>query len=161
MPKINNIDLPTVTVSGADPDALSSKLATEKMPVEAMVETIVYLIREREKADALKVAEDVLRGRIMAHYAALPESLRGSVRTEVGLVTYADGGETVKAKDRDLIVESLTAEQLRISYIPDLKALETILKKDAFDRLVTRSPSAARITIRPNRGSTDYSELDY
>lgn len=161
MPKFGHIDLPVVTLGGGDPDAIAAKLTTSNMPVEAMVEVLIYCKREREKADALSVIEDVLRGRILAAYETMPPEKRETTRTEVGMVTYTAAGETVSIVDRDTVVESLTQEQLRITYKPDMAALKTILKPDAYERLIKRTPKKASITVRDNPGASGYTEIDF
>jgi len=160
MPKIGDIDLPTVTVSDHDCDKIAGQLATKNMPIEAMLEAVIYLKREREKADALAVIEEVLRGRLSSIYANIPEDQRTTRRTKVGMVTYTAPGKKRELIDRDKAIELLTPEQIRITYKPDLKALETILKKADLDRLTKEVDVPSRITIRDTSG-TEFEELDF
>lgn len=162
MPSINGLELPTVKVdTPVDIDKLTAKLAGMPLPVEAMIELVIYLKREQDKAAVLAEVETVVRGRIAAAYEKLPAADRDTRRTEVGLVTYTEAGEKVELKDRDFTVENLTTDQIRITYKPDIKALETILKPDEFNRHVKRSPTSAKITLRETKGSKDYHELDF
>lgn len=163
MPSINGISLPTVEVKvgNMDCDQIAAKLADEKMPMEAMIEIAIFLKREREKAEAIKVIEDVMRGRIDKLYEKLPKDSRETRRTEVGMITYTEEGEKIELRDRDFTVENLTQEQLRITYKPDLKALETILKPKDFERHIKRSKKPASTTLRDIKGSSDYQELDF
>lgn len=161
MPKFGDIDLPTVTVSDHDCDKIAGQLANKNMPIEAMLEIAIYCKREREKGEALKVIEDVMRGRIEAIYSGLPEDQRTTRRTQVGMVTYTAAGEKRELIDRDAAIEQLTPEQIRITYKPDLKALETILKKDALERITKVVPTPARITVRDNPAGTAYDEIDF
>jgi len=163
MPSLNGIPLPRIVIEqdGAfDCDQIAAKLADAKLPVEAMLEALIYFKRERERVEALAPIEQVLRGRIDAHYEKLSEDHRETLRTEVGMATYLDGPDKIELKDRDFTVENLTAEQLRISYKPDLKALQTILKPEEFERHVTRSKGKPRLTIRATK-SDEYTELDF
>lgn len=161
MPKIDDIDLPVVSLSDHDADLIAAKLADKTMPIEAMIEVAIYIKREREKANALEVIEKVMRGRIEKAYADLKPEQRETRRAEVGMVTYTDAGEKIVARDRDFIIENLTDEQIRITYQPDLKALATILKKDHLERLTKKEATKSRITLRDIPASDDYSELDY
>jgi len=160
MPKIGNITLPTVTLSGQDPADVAALLKDKNMPLEAMVEVAIYCKREREKAEALAPIEDLMRARLKKAYAAMPPEKRVTTRTEVGMLTYTAEAETITLKDRDKTVEMLTDEQIRITYKPDLKALKTIMKPAEFNRHVTRGKSDPKITLRDNRASDEYSELD-
>lgn len=162
MPKINDLPLPSVKVTAPmDLEVLASKLGAEPMSPEAMVETIIYLRREMAKATALAVVEAALRDKLAATYAALPPEKRETRRCNVGLATYSEGGEKVELIDRDKTVETLTTEQLRITYKADLAALQTILKPDAFNRLVKRTPKPPVLTVREQKGSEAYEELDF
>lgn len=161
MPSFNKIELPVVTLSNHDCDKISAQLAGMPMPLEAMIELVIYIKRQREKVDALAIIEDVMRGKIKDLYAKLPEADRKTVRTEVGMVTMSAPGEKVELKDRDTTVESLTTEQLRITYKPDLKALETILKKDAFERLITRTPTKGVMAVKDIPASEVFHEIDF
>lgn len=162
MPKINELDLPTVSISMGDNALTSLKVALEKepMPVEAMIEVAIYLKREKAKVDALSALEEVMRARIDKFYSNLPEASRETRRTEVGMITYSGPGEKVELKDRDFTVQGLTAEQLRITYKPDLKAMQTILKPAEFERHVKRVKTKASTTLR-DTNSGEYSELDF
>lgn len=161
MPKFGDIELPTVTLSDHDCDKIAGQLSSKNMPIEAMLEIAIYCKREREKADALTVIEQVMRGRIEAIYADLPEDQRVTRRVQVGMVTYTAPGEKRELIDRDAAIEQLTPEQIRITYKPDLKALETILKKDQLERITKVVPTSARITVRDNSAGNAYDELDF
>lgn len=162
MPKLHGIPLPTVVLnSEIGLSELEDKLTLQPMSPEAMVEAIVYLQRQMEIASELRPLVDVLRSRLMEVYEALPEDKRETRRTPVGMATYTDGGTKAELIDRDATVESLTPDQLRASYKPDMKALEVMLTKDAFERLVKRTPVPPRITVRDNRSSADYEELEF
>jgi hypothetical protein len=126
MPKINKLELPTVTLdmTGDEIEALSAKLATEPMSPEGMIETAIYLRRQIEKAEDLNEAVKVLAGRLKAFYGSLKPEQRDTRRVKVGMATYTEAGEKIELKDRDFTVENLTAEQLRITYKPDLKSME-------------------------------------
>ena len=160
MPKIGNITLPSVTVTGQDPQEVADLLKEKNMPLEAMVEVAIYCKREREKAEALSVIEDLMRARLKKAYADMKPEKRVTTRAEVGMLTYTAEGETIALKDRDKTVEMLTEEQLRITYKPDLKALETILKAADFNRHVTRGKSAPKITLRDTKDNNEYHEID-
>lgn len=162
MPSFDNLPLPEVNLSAPmDIDALAAKLADHPMAPEAMIELIVYFKREREKAAALSEIEEVLRGRLAAIYEKTPVEKRETRRTEVGYATYSNPKETVSLKDRDWTVENLTEEQLRITYKPDLKAMETILKPDEFERHVTRKSGKSTLTVRDQSGSDEFYEIDF
>jgi hypothetical protein len=163
MPKINKLELPTVTLdmTGDEIEALSAKLATEPMSPEGMIETAIYLRRQIEKAEDLNEAVKVLAGRLKEFYGSLNPEQRDTRRVKVGMATYTEAGEKIELKDRDFTVENLTAEQLRITYKPDLKSMETILKPDEFERHTKRTPTPAKVTIRDNRASSDFEELDF
>ena len=163
MPRLRDVSLPSVLLSMSDEDIkdYAKKLEEAKLSPESMVEAIVYLKREREKADALKAMEDVLRARLKAYYDKRKADERESVRSEVGFATYSKPSEKVSLKDRDATVASLTDEQLRISYVPDLKALQTILKPDHFERLVKRETREPVLTVKENKGAEGYEELDF
>jgi len=162
MPSFDNIPLPEVNLSSSmDVDALAAKLAAHPMSPEAMIELLIYLKREREKANALTEIEEVLRGRLKAIYEKMPKGKRETRRTDVGYATYSDPKESVSLKDRDWTVENLSWEQLRITYKPDLKALQTILKPDEFERHVTRDAGKSTLTIKDQPKSSDFHELDF
>lgn len=162
MPSFDNIPLPEVNLSSPmDLDKLAAKFAAHPMSPEAMLELVVYLKREREKADALQDIENVLRGRLKARYDTLPAEKRETLRTEVAIATYSEGHSRDKLRDRDWTVEHLTEEQLRITYSPDLKAMKTILKADEYARHVVSEESSPIMTIRETRASKDFQELDF
>jgi len=159
---LNDLPLPIVTMEAPlDIDALSAKLASANMSPEAMIETAIYLRRQIEKAGALEECVKVLTGRIKAFYASLPADKRETRRVKVGMATYTEPGEKIELIDRDKTVEMLTEEQLRITYKPDVRAMETILKPADFNRLTKKVPTADRVTIRDNRASDVYDELDF
>lgn len=158
MPKLNGIDLPTVTV--ADHETLEAKIAREKFTPDQLVELAVYLKREREKVSVLDGIENTIKDKLLDYYEKMAPEHRESLRTSAGMATYTQGRETLKLRDRDATVRELTPEQLRVSYKPDMKALETILPEDQFDKLVERSRSARGIvTVRDTRG--EFEELDF
>lgn len=161
-PSVNGLQLPVVTVSNleVEPDSLSAVLADLNMSVEAMIETSIYLKREIEKVTVFDEARKVLAGRIKQAMDNLPEDKRETRRTDVGMATYSEPGESVSLRDRDWTVEHMTDEQLRITYKPDLKAMETILKPEEFNRHVVRKPTPSKVSIRDTNG-TDYTELDF
>jgi len=160
MPSFDDIDLPTVEIHG-DPDKVSAKLSDMNMPVEAMIELAIYAKREAAKAEALLEIEKVMRGRINAYYDKLPAEERDTRRAEVGMITYTEAGEKVELKDRDWTVAHLTEEQLRITYKPDLKNMETILKPAEFERHVKRTKTNPKLTLRETPGNKDYHEIDF
>jgi hypothetical protein len=157
MPKLNGINLPTVTVE--IPEEVVSAVKREKFSPEAMVELAIYLKRQKAHADALNDLEAAVKAKIEEYYDGLAENKRDTVRTEAGMVTYAAPKETIKLRDRDATVEALSAEQLRASYKPDIKALEIMLKPDEFERHVTRETAKkGTITIRDSKGA--FEEID-
>jgi len=161
MAKFNDITLPEVTVKHADDlDALAKKLSVAPMSVEAMIEVGVYLKRQMDKAAELEDCYKIMGGRIKAIMDKLPPDKRETRRTKVGMATYSDAGEKVEIIDRDKVVETLTAEQLRITYAPNIKAMETILKPGDFQRLTKRTPTASKVAIKQTKGVDDYEELD-
>lgn len=163
MPKINKLELPQVSVSMTpdEIDDLAGKLSTEVMSMEGMIETAIYLQRQIELAKALDTCVSVLKGRIKSTYEKLPEDQRDTRRVRVGMATFTDASEKRDIIDRDKVVETLTDEQLRITYKPDIKAMETILKPGDLERLTKMVPVASKISIRDNRASEDYDELDF
>lgn len=162
MPRLRNAELPRVSVSMTEDEiTVSAKhLQDAKMPAEAMVEALVYLKREREKADALLALEAVLRERLKSYYEGRNPSARETVRTKVGIASYSNPSDKVRPVDRDTVFESLTDEQRRISYVPDMKVLQTILKSDAFERLVTREKGKPTLTIKDSNSGVDYDEIE-
>lgn len=161
-PKINDLKLPTVNVSAPlDLEDLAAKLATEPMSPEGLIETAIYLKRQKEKADALDDCIKVLTGRVKAFYDKLPPEKRETRRVKVGMATYTDAGEKVDIIDRDTTMETLTDEQIRITCTPNVKLMETILKAGDFERLTKKVPTPSRVTIRDNRASEEFEELDF
>ena len=147
------MELPTVTV---EIDGLiCDKLTRIKPPVEAMIEMVIYLNRQKDKLAALSDMDKKLREMIKAHYDTIKPDERETIRSGAGMATYSRPGETTTIADRDAAVEALTDEQIRISYKPDVKALKTILKKAEFDRLTKTTPTPSRITIKDTKGEFD------
>lgn len=163
MPKINKLELPSVSVTMTPEqiEDLAAKLSTENMSPEGMIETVIYLRRQIEKAKALEDCAKVLSGRLGKFYEGLPAAQRETRRVDVGMATYTDAGTKTEIIDRDTVVENLTDEQLRITYKPDIKAMETILKEKDFERLTKQVPTPAKVTIRDNRASQEFNELDF
>lgn len=162
MPEYNGMLLPEVKITLSDGEIAQQekKLDMMPMPLEAMIELSIYLKREMAKVDALKGMQAVLKGRIENAYQDRAVKDRVTCRTKVGMSTYSEGGEKLELIDRDTTVDNLTTEQLRISYKPDLKSLETILRPDEFERHVRRVPKDPVVTIRENK-SNDYEEIDF
>lgn len=159
MPRLNKIELPRVSIT-TDLEALEFHVKIAPMSPEAVIETLIYLQRERDKTEALNGPIAALRERLTAYYAALPAGNRASIRaSNVGLVTYTPAGKRSVPLDRDKLVEALTPEQIRISYVPDMKALETILKPEVYRALTKEEPTKEKVTLRDSNGS-DFEELD-
>lgn len=140
---------------------LAAKLAEMPMSPEAMLELVIYCQREQRKVEALNQIADEMRKRIAKVFQDLPEGKRESRKSGVGSVSFTEPGEKIELLDRDNTVAMLTDEQLRITYKPDLKAMETILKKDEFERHIKRSSTNPKITIREDKKSDDWDELDF
>lgn len=155
MPNYKGVALPEVTVSNA-PENLTQLLVEQNPGPEATMELIFYLERlKKDVAAALDGTITDLKGRMSDFYKATKEDKRDRTETKAGMVTYTPPGEQVTIKDRDECVENLTDEQIRISYDPSakaVKALETILKKDHFERLITRKPTGMKLTYRDTGG---------
>ena len=159
--RLKDIQLPTVTVEG-DCESVAKALTRVKgLTPEAMVEVMIYIKREKAKASELYQIEEAMKAQLAAYYDKTKKDKRESIRaSDVGMCSYSPPGEKVTIKDRDKAVEALTAEQIRISYIPDVKHLETILKKADFDRLVNREDTAYKLSIRDSKGDK-YEELEF
>lgn len=148
--------LPTVEVTG-DLEALTALIKAGQLTPAALTEIVIYLGREATKADVFKDAENAARDALLAYYRTTPEEKRDTVRSRAGLTTYTAATEKDVPKDRDAIVAVLNPEQLRASYIPDLKALQIMLKPDIYGRLMKREPVKDRISVRDLKG--DFSEF--
>lgn len=133
MPELNGVALPVVAVP--DVKELLAMVQRDKLAPEQAIELAIYLKREAEKLDVFGPVMEECRKKIVAYYAALPAENRGTVTTRAARASYTKAAKTRVIKDRDETVAALTEEQLRISYIPDVKALETILRKEDFQRL--------------------------
>ena len=149
--------LPSVEVKLGDHKEVSKALAVA--PLEALVEVIAYCDYQLDRTQALSDLRYELVDILKARLASLPESQRGTRRVDAALMTYTEGKEAVTLIDRDATVASLTEEQLRASYKPDMKALEIMLKPDHFNRLVKRTPKPPVLTIRKT-GKEVYHEVD-
>lgn len=163
MPKLNDHDLPVVTVTAdTNLSKLVENLKAEKMPVEAWIELAIYLKREIAKVDALSKLFDEVRGVVTDELGGvLPEKREDRSRVDVGQATYTEGRTTERLKDRDATVEALTDEQIRISYKPDIGNLRTILKPEKFAELVETTRSKPSVSIRENKGNRDFHEIDF
>ena len=158
VPSLNGITLPVVTVT--EYEEAATAIRRGKFSPEQLVELAIYLKRIRDKVSVLDNIQAAVKEKIEAYYDKLAPDAREGIRTEAGMTTYAAPKETVSIRDRDETMESLTTEQIRASYKPDVVALKIILKPDAFERLVKRSTAKKGIiSIRDSKGA--FEEIEW
>ena len=159
MPKIEDVELPVVT-SNIDLNQLKNDLKALTSTPEGMIEAAIWIKRQADIAEDLSECVDILKQKLMEFYQGQDADKRDTRRTKVGIAPYTDKGSKYVIIDRDTTVEQLTDEQLRISYVPNVKNLETILKPEMFERLTKTVDTPARVSLK-DLTNDNYEELDF
>lgn len=154
MPKFRDAQLPVVSIKG-DPEPVIKALDRGKVPPETLADLAVYIARQKKRVEVLDDLDKAIRAAILAYYEKLQPEARDTVKSDAGMITYTAAGEKRELLDRDEAVKELTVDQIRASYNPDMKALETILPRKVFERLTRVKRTEAKISVRDTGGEPD------